>query len=46
MSAVLGEIIVIAALIAVVGLIVRSLVKKRRTGGGCTGNCACCRGCH
>lgn len=46
MPVVLGEIIVIGALIAVTVLIVRSLIKKRRTGGGCTGNCASCRGCH
>lgn len=46
MPAVLGEIIVIGALIAVTVLIVRSLLKKRRTSGGCTGNCASCRGCH
>lgn len=46
MPAVLGQIIVIAALIGVTVLIVRSMLKKRRTGGGCTGNCASCRGCH
>ena len=46
MPAILGNIIVIAVLIAVVTLAVRSLWKSRRSGGGCNGDCGNCRGCH
>ncbi len=46
MPAVLGNLIVLAALAAVVGLAVRSLWKSRRAGGHCNGDCASCGGCH
>lgn len=46
MPAILGNIIVIAVLIAVVVLAVRSLWKSRKSGGGCNGDCGSCRGCH
>lgn len=41
----LGYIAVLAVLAAVVALAVRSLWKGRRS-GGCTGDCAHCKGCH
>ena len=42
----MGDAIVLAALVAVIGLAVRSLVKSRKRGGcaGCSGNCGCCGG--
>ncbi len=40
-----GDIIVIAVLLVAVGFSVRSLWKKKKQGGGCTGNCASCGGC-
>lgn len=35
-----------AALIAVIALIIRSLIKKTKNGGciGCSDNCGCCHG--
>lgn len=46
MTAVLGNLIVIAVLVAVVALAARSLWKSRKAGGHCTGDCASCGGCH
>ena len=46
MPTILGNIIVIAVLIAVVVLAARSLWKSRKSGGGCNGDCGNCRGCH
>lgn len=46
MTAVLGNIIVIAVLFAAAALAVRSLWKSHRSGGGCNGDCGNCRGCH
>lgn len=46
MSTVWGNLIVIAVLLAVVALAVRSLWKSRRSGGHCDGNCGNCHGCH
>ena len=46
MPAILGNILVIAALAAIVILAVRSLWKSRKYGGGCNGDCGNCRGCH
>ena len=46
MPAVFGNMIVIAVLIAVVALAVRSLWKSHKSGGGCKGDCGNCRGCH
>ena len=42
----MGDIIILAALAAVVALAVRALVKQRRKGGcaGCSGGCAGCSG--
>lgn len=36
------NIIIIAILILTVTLIIKSLIKQRRNGGGCTGNCSSC----
>ncbi len=46
MPAIFGNALVIAALLAAVALAVRSLYKAHRSGKGCSGNCANCRGCH
>lgn len=46
MPAMLGEIIVIAVLAAVVALAVRSLWRSHKSGGGCSGDCAHCKGCR
>ncbi len=46
MPVVLGNIIVIAVLLAAAALAVRSLWKSHRSGGGCNGDCGNCRGCH
>ena len=46
MSAVLGNLIVIAVLAAAVVLAVRSLWKSHNSGGGCNGDCGICRGCR
>ncbi len=46
MPVILGNLIVIAALIAVMALAVRSLWKSHKSGGGCNGDCGNCRGCH
>lgn len=46
MPSVLGNLIVILALAAAVGLAVRSLWRSRGRGGHCNGDCACCGGCH
>lgn len=46
-SANLGNIIVIAILAVIVGAIIWSMIKAKRSGkGGCCGNCAECGGCH
>ncbi len=41
-----GTVIVIAMLLAVVLLAVRSLWKSKKSGKGCDGDCSHCRGCH
>lgn len=46
MPAILGNIIVIAVLIAVAVAAVRSLWKSRRSIGVCNGDCRNCRSCH
>lgn len=46
MPAILGNIIVVAVLAAVVVLAARSLWRARKSGGGCSGDCGNCRGCH
>lgn len=46
MPSILGNLIVIAALVIVVALAIRSLWKEHKNGGGCGGNCASCQGCH
>ena len=38
--------VVLAVLALVVGLAIRSLVKDRKQGGGCDGDCSQCKGCH
>lgn len=43
----MGTFIVLAILVAVVGLAIRSIWKKHRSHTGCSGNCANCGGgCH
>lgn len=39
------DIILLVLIVCVLALAVRSCLKKRRTGGGCCGNCAQCSGC-
>ncbi len=39
-----GDVIVLAVLLVMVGFSVRSLYKNKKQ-GGCTGNCANCGGC-
>ena len=46
MPPILGNILVTAALAAVVALAVRSIWKGRKSGGGCDGDCGNCKGCH
>ena len=46
MPAVFGNMIVIAVLIVVAALAVRSLWRSHKSGGGCNGDCGNCRGCH
>lgn len=48
MSPILGNLIVIAVLIAVVGLAVRSVWKDHTAGKSCAcgGDCSHCKGCH
>ena len=41
----LGSIFVVIVLVAVVGLIIRHLVRQKKK-GGCCGSCAGCQGCH
>ncbi len=40
-----GDIIVLAILLFVVAMSVRSLYKSKKK-GGCCGNCSQCKGCH
>lgn len=42
----LGYILVIAVLVVIVALAVRSIWKSHRNGGGCTGDCSSCGGCR
>ena len=30
----------------IVALAVRSLIKQKKSGGGCNGDCGHCKGCH
>ena len=46
MPSILGNLIVIAVLVIVVGLAVRSLWRDDKNGSGCGGICAICKGCH
>lgn len=36
------NIIIVAVLVVIVGLIIKSLIKQKKNGGACTGNCASC----
>ena len=38
--------IVVAVLAVIAALAVRPLIKQRKSGGGCNGDCGHCRGCH
>ncbi|MGM9619090.1 MAG: FeoB-associated Cys-rich membrane protein [Oscillospiraceae bacterium] len=46
MPGILGNLIVIAVLLLVVALAIRSLWKSHKSGGGCSGDCSRCQGCH
>lgn len=46
MPAVLGNIIVVAAVAVVVVLAARSVWKSHKSGGGCSGGCGSCSRCH
>ena len=41
----MGTFIVGAILVIVVGLIIRKIIKDKKKGSGCDGNCSNC-GCH
>ena len=41
-----GTVIVILILVLVVTLAIRSLWKSHKKGGGCSGDCGSCGGCH
>lgn len=42
-----GTIVLSAGMLAVVGLILRSLIRDKKAGkSSCGGNCAHCKGCH
>lgn len=45
MPAFLGNLIVIVILAAAVFLVIRSMVRSRKEGPHCTGNCSTCGGC-
>ncbi len=45
MPPVLGNVIVIAVLVIVIGLCVRSLWRSHKKGGGCNGDCGSCGSC-
>ena len=42
----MGTWIVGAVLVVIVGLIVRSMIKDKKNGKGCGGDCGHCSGCH
>ena len=42
----MGTVIVLAILAVVVFLAARSIYMDRKKGGGCSGNCGSCGGCH
>ena len=43
----MGTIIVLAVLVAIVGLIVRGIIRDKKSGkSSCGGDCSHCRGCH
>lgn len=44
LSANIANILIIAALVAIVGLIVRGMIKNKNRGGAC-GSCGGCSGC-
>ena len=39
-------VIVVAVLVVIVALAVRSLIKQKKSGGGCNGDRGHCKGCH
>ncbi len=43
----MGTVIVLAVLGAIVALIIRSMIKNKKSGeGSCGGDCSRCKGCH
>lgn len=42
-----GTIVISTGMLAVIGLILRSLIRDKKAGkSSCGGNCAHCKGCH
>ncbi|MDE7312678.1 MAG: FeoB-associated Cys-rich membrane protein [Eubacterium sp.] len=42
----MGTVVVLAGLCLAVILIIRSMVRDKKQGKGCGGDCSRCRGCH
>lgn len=42
----MGTVAVGAILVIAVGLIIRKMVKDKKSGKGCCGDCGSCKGCH
>lgn len=43
----MGTVIVVVALGAIVGLIIRSMIRDKKNGkSSCGGDCSHCKGCH
>ncbi|HIT02206.1 MAG TPA: FeoB-associated Cys-rich membrane protein [Firmicutes bacterium] len=42
----MGTVIVVAVLVGIAALAARALIKQRKRGGGCDGDCGHCGGCH
>ncbi len=40
-----GDLIVIAVIAVIVFFVIRSIVRSKKSGGACTGNCASCSKC-
>ena len=40
----IGTIVVAAILAVLVGFVIYRMVRNKKRGGGCSGNCSCCGG--